>query len=158
MSATADVDALSEFFAAGVDEKEANDSDTAEIVEAESQGSWSGLSDTEQVEETPMRTRIVDSAAKSHRSNHDRIARCYIEGRQYPIQTTYFSEATQDFTEAALSTIFQIHAKEPLPGDVLVFLPGQDTIEALEGMVNEHASAMDAKMPKVYLAYYSLGC
>jgi ATP-dependent RNA helicase DHR2 len=41
--------------------------------------------------------------------------------------------------DAALRTIFQIHYKEPLPGDILVFLTGQETVESLERLVNEYA-------------------
>ncbi|KAI5292893.1 putative ATP-dependent RNA helicase dhr2 [Ascosphaera acerosa] len=53
------------------------------------------------------------------------------------------------FVDAALKTIFQIHMKEPLPGDILVFLTGQETVEALESLVNEYAAGMDKALPKV---------
>ncbi|KAJ4300759.1 Salivary acidic proline-rich phosphoprotein 1/2 [Kalmusia sp. IMI 367209] len=62
----------------------------------------------------------------------DRISTCFVEGRQYPVKTTYLPEPTLDWVESALKIIFQIHYKEPLPGDILVFLTGQDRIEALE--------------------------
>jgi ATP-dependent RNA helicase DHR2 len=77
------------------------------------------------------------------------ISTCFVEGRQYPVKTTYLSEPTQDWVEAALKIIFQIHYKEPLPGDILVFLTGQDTIEGLEKLVNEYAEGMDSDVPKV---------
>ncbi|KMU72810.1 pre-mRNA-splicing factor ATP-dependent RNA helicase prp16 [Coccidioides immitis RMSCC 3703] len=54
-----------------------------------------------------------------------------------------------DFVDAALKTIFQIHYKEPLPGDILVFLTGQETVESLEYMVNDYAHGMDPALPKV---------
>lgn len=77
------------------------------------------------------------------------ISKCFVEGRQYPVKTVYLPEPAQDWVEAALKIIFQIHYKEPLPGDVLVFLTGQDTIEALEKLVNDYAGGMDKDVPKV---------
>jgi ATP-dependent RNA helicase DHR2 len=77
------------------------------------------------------------------------ISTCFVEGRQYPVKTSYLPEPTQDWVEAALKIIFQIHYKEPLPGDILVFLTGQDTIEGLEKLVNDYAEGMDSDVPKV---------
>jgi len=77
------------------------------------------------------------------------ISTCFVEGRQYPVKTTYLPEPTQDWVEAALKIIFQIHYKEPLPGDILVFLTGQDTIEGLEKLINDYAEGMDKDVPKV---------
>jgi ATP-dependent RNA helicase DHR2 len=77
------------------------------------------------------------------------VSTCFVEGRQYPVKTTYLPEPSQDWVEAALKIIFQIHYKEPLPGDILVFLTGQDTIEGLEKLVNDYAEGMDTEVPKV---------
>ncbi|KAF2444214.1 P-loop containing nucleoside triphosphate hydrolase protein, partial [Karstenula rhodostoma CBS 690.94] len=82
-------------------------------------------------------------------ARRDRISTCFVEGRQFPVKTTYLPEPTLDWVESALKIIFQIHYKEPLPGDVLVFLTGQDKIEALEKLVNDYAAAMDKDMPKL---------
>ena len=38
---------------------------------------------------------------------------------------------------AAVTTVFQIHTSQPLPGDILVFLTGQDEIEAMEEMLTK---------------------
>jgi ATP-dependent RNA helicase DHR2 len=91
------------------------------------------------------------SAAPAIEDSKDerQISTCFVEGRQYPVKTTYLPEPAQDWVEAALKIIFQIHYKEPLPGDILVFLTGQDTIEALEKLVNDYAGGMDKDVPKV---------
>lgn len=96
-------------------------------------------------------TADLNAIAKQHLLEvaSDYISTCHIEGRQHPVQIFYAPESTNDFVEAALKTIFQIHYKEPLPGDVLVFLTGQDTVESLERLVNEHAAAMGTEVPKV---------
>ncbi|KAI4162298.1 MAG: hypothetical protein LQ342_004012 [Letrouitia transgressa] len=77
------------------------------------------------------------------------VATHYIEGRQYPVRVMYTLEPVQDFVDAALRTIFQIHYKEPIPGDVLVFLTGQATIESLESLVKEYAMGMGPDLPKI---------
>ena len=77
------------------------------------------------------------------------VAVCHIKGRQYPVVTIYSPEPVYDFVDAALKTIFNIHIKEPLPGDVLVFLTGQETVENLEDLVNDYATGMDPSLPKV---------
>ncbi|OJJ01386.1 hypothetical protein ASPVEDRAFT_129786 [Aspergillus versicolor CBS 583.65] len=83
------------------------------------------------------------------KESKDGIAICHIKGRQYPVKTIYSPEPVHDFVDAALKVIFQIHYKEPIPGDILVFLTGQETVEALENLVNEYATGMDPSLPKI---------
>lgn len=84
-----------------------------------------------------------------HKEGHKDISVCHIKGRQFPVKTIYSPEPVHDFVDAALKAIFQIHVKEPMPGDILVFLTGQETVEALENLVNEYAVGMDPSLPKV---------
>ncbi|KAI9810835.1 MAG: putative ATP-dependent RNA helicase dhr2 [Pycnora praestabilis] len=79
----------------------------------------------------------------------ENVSICYIEGRQFPVKISYAPVPVDDFVDASLRTIFQIHYKEPMPGDILVFLTGQDTVEALETLVNEYALGMGPEVPKV---------
>lgn len=51
-----------------------------------------------------------------------------IEGRTFPVETYFLSDPTTDYVRAALQTVMMIHLQEP-PGDVLVFLTGQEEIE-----------------------------
>jgi HrpA-like RNA helicase len=48
-------------------------------------------------------------------------------------------------------TVNQIHADEPLDGDILVFLTGQEEIEAIAQVLKEHADAIpkDGKQMEV---------
>ncbi|KAK8190833.1 P-loop containing nucleoside triphosphate hydrolase protein [Phyllosticta paracitricarpa] len=91
----------------------------------------------------------VDDGTKMEAEHHPSISTCHIEGRMYPVQVRYLPEATTDIIESSLKTIFEVHVKEPLPGDILVFLTGQDTIEALEKLVNEYAASMSPELPKI---------
>lgn len=83
------------------------------------------------------------------KETEDDIAVCHIKGRQYPVKTIYAPEPVHDFVDAALKAIYQIHYKEPMPGDILVFLTGQETVEALEHLINEYAIGMDPSLPKI---------
>lgn len=83
-----------------------------------------------------------------HKETAD-VAVCHVKGRQFSVQTIYSPQPVHDFVDAALKVIFQIHYREPMPGDILVFLTGQETVEALEDLVNEYATGMDPALPKV---------
>lgn len=161
MSATADVESLFKFFSAGYKSTQHLSNGTA-VTDTES--SWSGISTSE--DDKAVFKSKKDSKANGMAIVHpneqektrtisvtdlstDRITTCYIEGRQFPVKIMYLPEPTTDFVEAALKSVFQIHYKEPLPGDLLVFLTGQDTVEALERLINEYAAGMGPEVPKL---------
>ncbi|KAG7592931.1 Helicase C-terminal [Arabidopsis thaliana x Arabidopsis arenosa] len=60
----------------------------------------------------------------------------HVQGRQFPVDILYTVHPESDYVDAALVTIFQIHFEEK-PGDILVFLTGQDEIESVERLVQE---------------------
>ncbi|KAI3467237.1 hypothetical protein Pfo_023900 [Paulownia fortunei] len=60
----------------------------------------------------------------------------HVQGRQYPVDILYTHQPETDYIDAALITIFQIHLEEG-PGDILVFLTGQEEIESIERLVQE---------------------
>ncbi|QRV89756.1 Helicase associated domain (HA2) [Ceratobasidium sp. AG-Ba] len=62
----------------------------------------------------------------------------YVKGRQHPVKLMYLAEPTSDYLDSALRAIFQIHIGQ-LPGDILVFLAGQEDIENLEKAVQAYA-------------------
>lgn len=94
-----------------------------------------------------LRAKANGGRPSGHKTS--RTAICYIEGRQFPVKTIYSPEPVRDFIDASLRTIFQIHHKEPMPGDILVFLTGQETVESLESLVNEYALGMGSDVPKL---------
>ncbi|KAK4485289.1 hypothetical protein RD792_007922 [Penstemon davidsonii] len=59
-----------------------------------------------------------------------------VEGRGFNVQTFYAEEPVPDYIRAAVSTVSSIHDEEPV-GDILVFLTGQDDIEAAIQMLTE---------------------
>jgi pre-mRNA-splicing factor ATP-dependent RNA helicase DHX15/PRP43 len=51
-----------------------------------------------------------------------------VPGRTHPVEIFYTEKPEQDYVEAALRTVLQIHAEEP-EGDILLFLTGEEEIE-----------------------------
>ncbi|XP_072041884.1 ATP-dependent RNA helicase DHX33-like [Amphiura filiformis] len=63
----------------------------------------------------------------------------YLQGRQHPIQLMYSGETQNDYLFAAMVAIFQIHQEQPANEDILVFLTGQEEIEAMVRSVKDIA-------------------
>ncbi|KAI5331285.1 hypothetical protein L3X38_021411 [Prunus dulcis] len=59
-----------------------------------------------------------------------------VEGRGFNVQIHYVEEPVPDYLRAAVSTVLLIHEKEPM-GDILVFLTGQDDIDAAVQLITE---------------------
>ncbi|KFZ16860.1 hypothetical protein V501_02030 [Pseudogymnoascus sp. VKM F-4519 (FW-2642)] len=72
-----------------------------------------------------------------------------ISGRQHPVSTLYVPAALPDLLEASFRTIFHIHTTEPMPGDILVFLSGQDEIESLLARVVAQAEQLVKSFPRL---------
>uniref|UniRef100_A0AC34F7D1 Uncharacterized protein n=1 Tax=Panagrolaimus sp. ES5 TaxID=591445 RepID=A0AC34F7D1_9BILA len=53
-----------------------------------------------------------------------------VEGSTYPVDIFYAEKPVPSYAKAALSTTIDIHTKHP-SGDILIFLTGQDEVEAL---------------------------
>lgn len=60
-----------------------------------------------------------------------------IPGRRFPVKIHYTKQPEANYIQAAITTIFQIHMTQPLPGDILVFLTGQDEIETMEEILKD---------------------
>lgn len=82
-----------------------------------------------------------------------------VPGRTYPVEIFYTPEPEQDYVEAAIRTVLQIHATEP-EGDILLFLTGEEEIEDAVRKISLEADEMtreaDAGPMKVYALYGSL--
>eukprot|EP00439_Symbiodinium_sp_Y106_P030459 s2856_g3.t1 len=56
--------------------------------------------------------------------------------RTFPVEILYSKDPEQDYVEAALMTVLQIHLTEP-SGDILVFLTGQEEIDTACQVLHE---------------------
>ena len=205
MSATAETEALVEFFEDGFKKRESqkNQSVHNEAGDDHSESSWSGISTSEDEDTVDSRKgqlipqeslksapsnkesksinhngevesitingrviRIVPDRTKSPKSQpvavqmdgdgkstvsrgSIHVSTCFIQGRQYPVEIFYLGEPTVDLLYTSVKQIFQIHHGEPLPGDILVFLTGQEVIESLKKLVEDYSKEMAKDMPKV---------
>ena len=72
----------------------------------------------------------------------------YVPGRRYPIDIHYTPQPEANYLHAAVTTIFQIHTTQPR-GDILVFLTGQDEIEAAAENIQETARVLGDKISEL---------
>ncbi|XXG93859.1 Salivary acidic proline-rich phosphoprotein 1/2 [Hypoxylon texense] len=72
-----------------------------------------------------------------------------IKGRQYPVEIKHTTKPVSDIQEALLKRIFDIHMHEPLPGDILAFLTGQEEIEAAQRLIEEYSATLASDVPKL---------
>lgn len=166
MSATADMQGIAKFFEDGYHSPEVGKNGT---TDTDDESEWSGISSDEEKQGPEADAKGHLHKKMEHRNQSpngglagfqrhpnvqagqlsSRLATCYIEGRQHEVKIIYSPEPVQDFIDAALRTIFQIHYQEPMPGDILVFLTGQEAVESLEKLVKEYALGMGPELPKL---------
>lgn len=74
-----------------------------------------------------------------------------IPGRTYDVEMNYSLQPEANYLSAAITTVFQIHLSQPMPGDILVFLTGQDEIEQAEQSLQETARKLGAAAPELMI-------
>ena len=78
-----------------------------------------------------------------------------IPGRRFPVDIYYTKQPEADYLQACVITVFQIHITQP-SGDILVFLTGQEEIEAATEMINERIKVLGKKIRElIVLPIYS---
>ena len=73
-----------------------------------------------------------------------------IPGRRYSVDIHYTSQPEANYLAAAITTVFQIHITQG-KGDILVFLTGQEEIEAAEANLQETARKLGSKVPEMLI-------
>jgi ATP-dependent RNA helicase DHX8/PRP22 len=71
-----------------------------------------------------------------------------IKGRMYPVEKFYCKQPENDYMDAVLITILQIHLTEP-EGDMLVFLTGQEEIDSACQILHERMKLLVPNVPKL---------
>lgn len=71
-----------------------------------------------------------------------------IPGRKYPVDILYTKSPEANYVAAAVTTIFQIHISQG-PGDILVFLTGQDEIETAQENILTTAESLGSKIKEL---------
>ncbi|XP_034553745.1 pre-mRNA-splicing factor ATP-dependent RNA helicase DHX16 [Notolabrus celidotus] len=71
-----------------------------------------------------------------------------IPGRRFPVDIFYTKAPEADYLEACVVSVLQIHVTQA-PGDVLVFLTGQEEIEACCEMLTERCRRLGSKIAEL---------
>ncbi|KAH8602762.1 P-loop containing nucleoside triphosphate hydrolase protein [Bisporella sp. PMI_857] len=77
------------------------------------------------------------------------VATLFVKGRQYEVGVWYDEKPTLDYLDNMLRTVLRLHVVEPLPGDILCFLTGQEEIETLKNQLEEWASKLKPHLPRL---------
>ncbi|KAF7291664.1 Pre-mRNA splicing factor [Mycena chlorophos] len=72
----------------------------------------------------------------------------YVPGRQFAVDIHYTPQPEANYLHAAITTVFQIHTTQP-KGDILVFLTGQEEIEACHENIEETSRALGNKIAEL---------
>lgn len=75
----------------------------------------------------------------------------HIPGRRYPVDIYYTVAPEADYLSASITTVLQIHTTQPLPGDILVFLTGQEEIETAMDSLSFIIKKFGSKMKELLL-------
>ena len=65
-----------------------------------------------------------------------------IPGRTHPVEIFYTPEAEKDYLDASIRTVVQIHVCEAYEGDILLFLTGQEEIDAACKRINSEMESL----------------
>ena len=65
-----------------------------------------------------------------------------IPGRTFPVEVFFGKTTVEDYVDAAVKQIIQLHLGAP-EGDILVFMPGQEDIDATYDLVNDKIKSLE---------------
>ncbi|KAJ7287790.1 pre-mRNA splicing factor [Mycena rebaudengoi] len=77
-----------------------------------------------------------------------------IPGRAFPVETFHSKSPCEDYVDSAVKQVLAIHISLP-PGDILVFMTGQEDIEITCQVVKERLDQIDDASPLSVLPIYS---
>ncbi|CDO96734.1 unnamed protein product [Coffea canephora] len=77
-----------------------------------------------------------------------------VEGRGFNVEIFYVEDPVPDYLQAAVSTVLSIHDQEAM-GDILVFLTGQDDIDAAVQLLSEESRNGQNQAGLIILPLYS---
>lgn len=79
-----------------------------------------------------------------------------IKGRTFPVDVSYLVDPIADYVKTSAEAVLLLHATKPLPGDILVFLPGQEDIEQCALAIREGIANADGQLrPLLVFPVYS---
>ncbi|KAJ9125209.1 hypothetical protein QFC22_000163 [Naganishia vaughanmartiniae] len=114
-------------------------------IEVGVQQSWGGY----QMRELKVVVMSATLEADVFSEFFDHAPILYVKGRTYPVDVYHATEDhEEDRVDAALKQCFQLHVTKP-PGDILVFMPGQEEIEGLVKSLEQYNNEIPEGLPKI---------
>ncbi|KAJ1554472.1 DEAH-box RNA helicase prp16 [Cladochytrium tenue] len=77
-----------------------------------------------------------------------------IPGRTFPVDIMFSKNPCEDYVDSAVKQALAIHLSHP-PGDILIFMTGQEDIEVTCAVINERLEQLDDPPPLSVLPIYS---
>ncbi|KAF1848379.1 pre-mRNA splicing factor ATP-dependent RNA helicase PRP16 [Cucurbitaria berberidis CBS 394.84] len=74
-----------------------------------------------------------------------------IPGRAHPVSIYYTSAPEANYLSAAITTVFQIHIAADLPGDILVFLTGEEEIISAQENIESTMKKLRGKVKELII-------
>ncbi|OMJ82483.1 hypothetical protein SteCoe_16833 [Stentor coeruleus] len=71
-----------------------------------------------------------------------------IPGRTFPVDIIFSKTPIEDYVDAAVKKALEIHLQQP-PGDILIFMTGQEDIMATCVLLNERITELGPNIPKI---------
>uniref|UniRef100_A0A914WPP6 RNA helicase n=1 Tax=Plectus sambesii TaxID=2011161 RepID=A0A914WPP6_9BILA len=72
-----------------------------------------------------------------------------IPGRRFPVDIYYTKAPEADYVDACVVSVLQIHLTQALPGDILVFMTGQEEIESVQEALMERTRQLGTKIKEL---------
>ncbi len=73
-----------------------------------------------------------------------------IPGRRYNVDIMYTKSPEADYLDAAIVTVLQVHVTQP-DGDILVFLTGQEEVEAAAEVLTQRTRSLGSKIKELII-------
>ncbi|CAN6347002.1 unnamed protein product [Urochloa humidicola] len=73
-----------------------------------------------------------------------------IPGRRFKVDIHYTVAPEADYVDAAVATVLQLHVTQP-PGDILLFLTGQEEIETVEEILRRRTRGLSTKIAELVI-------
>eukprot|EP00547_Thalassionema_nitzschioides_P017935 CAMPEP_0194246186 /NCGR_PEP_ID=MMETSP0158-20130606/14615_1 /TAXON_ID=33649 /ORGANISM="Thalassionema nitzschioides, Strain L26-B" /LENGTH=1076 /DNA_ID=CAMNT_0038982033 /DNA_START=17 /DNA_END=3247 /DNA_ORIENTATION=- len=74
-----------------------------------------------------------------------------IPGRMFPVDIYYTKSPEADYVDASVVTVLQIHVSQPLDGDILVFLTGQEEIETASEILTQQTRNLGSRIKELII-------
>ncbi|KAJ4303508.1 hypothetical protein N0V90_002404 [Kalmusia sp. IMI 367209] len=72
-----------------------------------------------------------------------------IPGRSFPVTCSFTQNPEANYLSASITTVFQIHLSQELPGDILVFLTGEEEITSACASIEETSRKLGKAAPEL---------